>query len=138
MLDSRDQADRFHELTPAIALRRQHLLPRGGETIITAATLAGLLHPATANPSPLLEAVKQGIKRSDIEAERAARTQLDQLPDVVSVAGPIFDQGRMINSALPFFSSRSRIGEAIYCDTIYSDPTTVKSELPASAQRTYL
>ena len=92
ILDSGDSTDCFHELEPPVALAGQHLFASRGEAIITPPPLSGLFHPAAANPSPFFEPVEQGIKRSDIKPERAARAQLDQLTNVVAVPRPILDQ----------------------------------------------
>src|SRR5262249_19316467 len=94
MLNPGDQVDRFDELTPPGALLRQDVFARGRQTIVTAAALPRLFDPAAANPVPFLESIEQRIKRSDVESNRAARPQLDQLANLVSVAGTIFQQGQ--------------------------------------------
>ena len=79
------------ELPPAVALRGENLLPGWREPVVAAATLPRLLHPSATNPAALLQSIKQRIKRSDVEAKRAAGTHLDQLPDVIAVTRTVFD-----------------------------------------------
>jgi len=92
ILDSGDPADGLNEIAPAITLRGENFFPRRRKPVITASALPRFLDPPAPNPTAFLESIKQGIKRGDIEAERAARSQLDQLADVVPVARSIFDQ----------------------------------------------
>src|SRR5262245_2639165 len=92
MLNPGDQIDGFDELTPPGPLLRQHVFARGCQAIVAPPALACLFNPAATNPIPFLKPVKQRIKRSDVESNRATRTQLDQLANLVSVAGTIFQQ----------------------------------------------
>src|SRR2546423_8967005 len=85
MVDPGDAADRFHELAPAFALRRQDLFARGSEPVITAPALSGLLDPAPADPTAFFQPVKQRIKRCHIEPQCPARTHLDELSDVIAM-----------------------------------------------------
>src|SRR5215470_8559614 len=94
MLDPRDQVDGFDKLTPASALLRQDVFASRGETIVSAPALAGLFNPAAPNPIPFLKSIKQWIKRGDVESNRATRTQLDQLANLVSMPSTIFQQGQ--------------------------------------------
>src|ERR1043166_6141876 len=82
MLKSRDQIDGFDELAPSLPLRLENLSARAREPIVTAAPLTGLFHPAAADPSAFFEAIKQRIKRSHVETQRAARTHFDELPEL--------------------------------------------------------
>src|SRR6478672_672013 len=109
ILDSSDSTDCFHELEPPVALAGEHLFASRGEAIITSPALPRLFHPAAANPSPFFEPVEQGIKRSDIKPERAARAQLDQLTNVVAVPRPILDQRKneQFSAALLQFTIQS-------------------------------
>ena len=86
--------DRFHELAPAFPLRFQNFFAGRGETIIPPATLSRFLNPAAANPATFFQAIKKGIEGGDVKAETAARAQLDELPDVIAMAGPLFHQGK--------------------------------------------
>src|SRR5262245_41243905 len=103
MLDSGDQVDRFNELTPPGALLRKHIFARRRQAIVAAPTLTRLFNPAATNPIPFLKSIKQRIKGSDVEPDRAARTQLDQLSNLVSVSGTIFQQGQNHQFGTAFF-----------------------------------
>src|SRR5258707_7936458 len=103
MLNPRDQVDSFHELTPAGALLRQHVFARGCQPIVAAPALTRLFNPASTDPIPFLKSIKQRIKGSDIESNGAARTQLDQLANLVSVSGTIFQQGQNHQFGAAFF-----------------------------------
>src|SRR5215475_8013294 len=103
MLNPGDQVDGFDELTPACALLRQHVLANGSQTIVAAPTLARLFNPAAPNPVPFLKSIEQRIKRSDVESNRTARTQLDQLANLVSVPGTIFEQRQDHQFGAAFF-----------------------------------
>src|SRR5262249_21279936 len=92
MLNPGDQIDGFDKLAPAGALLRQHVFAGGRQTIIAAPALPWLFDPAATDPVPSLEAIKQWVKGSDVESNRAARTQLDHLSNLVSVPGTIFEQ----------------------------------------------
>src|SRR5512132_3594459 len=94
MLNPGDQVDSFHELTPAGALLRQHVFARCRQAIVAAPALTRLFNPAATDPVPFLKSIKQRIKGSDVESNRATRTQLDQLANLVSVSGTIFQQGQ--------------------------------------------
>src|SRR5437868_10301562 len=91
ILDPGDPADSFDEFAPAITLRGENFFAGRCESIITAAALSLVLHPAAATPTTFLKSIQAWIKRGDIEAKRAACTQLAQLADVVTVTRPIFD-----------------------------------------------
>src|SRR5918996_495197 len=94
MLNSGDQIDRFHELPPAGALLRQHVLAGSCQAIVAAPALTRLFNPAATNPIAFLQSIKQRIEGSDVESNRAARTQVDQLANLVSVPGTIFQQSQ--------------------------------------------
>src|SRR5205823_2819549 len=79
ILDSGNAVDRGDELAPRPALRLEDGAARGRQTVVPAAALPRLLHPAPLNPSTLFEPVQQRIERGDPELEDAARTKLDQL-----------------------------------------------------------
>src|SRR6476646_6674289 len=94
MLNPGDQVDGFDKLTPAGALFRKHVFARGCQAIVATPALPRLFNPAATNPVPFLQSIKQRIKGSDVESNRAARTQLDQLANLVSMSGTIFEQGQ--------------------------------------------
>src|SRR6266550_6434719 len=102
MLNPGDQVDSFHELTPAGALLRKHVFARGRQAIVAAPALTRLFNPAATDPVPFLKSIKQRIKGGDVESNRAARTQLDQLANLVSVSGTIFQQGQNHQFGAPF------------------------------------
>src|SRR5262245_42603042 len=91
MVDPRQQAHRLYERLPVIALPGEHAPAFGGEAVEAAAPLAGLLGPPALQPAALLEPVEQGIERRDVELEAAAGALLDQLADLVAVAGARLD-----------------------------------------------
>src|SRR5262249_28390275 len=103
MLNPGDQVDGFDELTPAGALLRQHVFARGRQAIVATAPLTWLFDPTAPNPVPFLKSIKQRIKRSDVESNRSARAQLNQLADLVSVSGTIFQQGQNHQFGAAFF-----------------------------------
>jgi hypothetical protein len=93
MLNSSDEADGFDELAPAFPLRLKNLFAGRSEPIIATPALSGFLDPASTNPAAFLEAIEEGIKGSDVEAQGTARTELDELADIVAMAGPVFHEG---------------------------------------------
>src|ERR1051325_6610731 len=86
-------SDRLDEGPPAPPLCGERLPALRGEPVVAAAALAGLLHPAAGDHAALLEAVEQRVERGDVEAEDAAGAGLDQLPQLVAVAGLVLQQG---------------------------------------------
>src|SRR6476619_518269 len=103
MLNPSDEVDRLDAITPASALLRKHVFARGRQAIVATPALPRLFNPAATNPVPFFKSIKQRIKRSDVESNRAARTQLDQLANLVSVSGPIFQQGQNHQFGAAFF-----------------------------------
>src|SRR5688572_11578893 len=87
MVDSGDEAHRVHERLPGMALPRQHTAALGGEAVEAPPPLAGLLDPLPLQPAPLLEAIQERIERRDVELQMTARPGLDELADLVAVAG---------------------------------------------------
>src|SRR6266850_5469625 len=92
MLGPRDPVHRLDERRPGALLPAEHLPPRGRQLVVAAAALRRLLDPATLDEPPRLEAIEKGIERGDVEAERAARPRLDELADLVAVAGALLDE----------------------------------------------
>src|SRR5262245_53426170 len=88
MFGSGDSTDRGHEGLPCATLRLQHFLPFGRQLVIAPPPLPGLLHPLPLDPAALLQPVEQRIERGDVETQRALRTGLDQLGNLVAVPGP--------------------------------------------------
>src|SRR5215470_5161474 len=81
------------ELRPRATLLFQHRLSIGRQFVITAPALSRLLDPLTSDPSALLQSVQERIEGCDVELQRAVRALLDELADLVSVAGTGFEQG---------------------------------------------
>src|ERR1043165_8092077 len=92
MFHPRDAIDRLDKPPPGGPPRRKSVLARRSQPVITPTPLACLLHPAPLNPAALLQTVQQRVERRDVEAERAARTLLDQTADVVAVPRALLDQ----------------------------------------------
>src|SRR5215208_1701735 len=69
MFGLQDAVDASHELAPGAALHVEPLLALGGDPVVAAAALAGLLDPAAEDPAALLEAVEQRVERGDLEAD---------------------------------------------------------------------
>src|SRR5690348_313716 len=77
--------DGLHELAPTVALRLQDLFAFSSKPVITASSLPRLFDPASLDPTALLKAIKQRIKRSNIEAQPATRTLFDERADVITM-----------------------------------------------------
>src|SRR6185369_12810042 len=92
MFRSRNLLNRVHEFAPVVALRSQDLPALAGQSIETAAPLARLLDPLADDPAPFLETVEERVERGDLELQPAAGPLLDQLADLVAVAGPGLDE----------------------------------------------
>src|SRR5215204_2142756 len=92
MICSRDSGDRFDELAPVIALCGQHAPAVGRDAVEAPPALARFLHPPARDPAALLEAIEQRIQGCDLEVQPAVRALVDQLADLVAVAGAGFDQ----------------------------------------------
>src|SRR5687767_14016831 len=60
--DPGNQVHRFNKVSPAVALCSQNLLAFGGQTVIAPAPLSSFLNPASLDPLPVFEAIKQGIQ----------------------------------------------------------------------------
>src|SRR6185503_20085610 len=81
---------------------REHLLAVGGDAVIAAPPLPGLLHPASLDEAALLEAIEQRIQRSDVEGEHPAGPRVDQLAQVVAVPRLMFDEREDEQFGAPF------------------------------------
>src|SRR6188768_605462 len=92
MLVSGDTADGIDEGVPGLALAGEHLAALGRHLIEAPAPFAGFLDPGALNPAALFEAIEQRIERINVEDELAARARLDQLAELVAVAGPGFEK----------------------------------------------
>src|SRR6185369_2652102 len=63
MFESADAIDGFDKLAPTVPLCFEDLPTLSGQTIVTAPSLPGLLHPTALNPTALFEPVEQRVKR---------------------------------------------------------------------------
>src|SRR5262245_39408148 len=93
MAETGDAVDGLDKGGPGLSLAFEHPDAGRGEPVKPAATLAGLLNPAPADPAPLLQPVEQGIERGHMETDHALGAGLDQLAELVAVAGLVFQQG---------------------------------------------
>src|ERR1700733_4633697 len=92
MFSSCDSIDRVDKFGPRTALLLQYCLALCGQLVISAPALAGLLHPSAGDEAAFLQAIKQRVKRGNIERERAFRALLDQLADLIAVTRAVLDQ----------------------------------------------
>ena len=76
------------------------------QAVVPAAALAGFFDPASVDPAALLQAVQQRIERCDAEFHRAGGAVLDQLADVVPVAGLVLDERKDHQLRAAFFQLR--------------------------------
>src|SRR5262245_7278425 len=94
MLGLGDAPHRFDEGRPGALLHAQRLPAGRRDPVVAAAALRGLFDPSAPDEAPRLEAIEQRIERGDVEGERAAGPRLDQLADLVAMAGPVLDEGQ--------------------------------------------
>jgi hypothetical protein len=92
MVACRNAPDGLDERGPRLSLLCEHAPAFGCDFVEAAAPLAGLLDPAALDPSTLLEAVEQRVKRIDVERQLAAGSRVDQLAQFVAVTGPRVEQ----------------------------------------------
>src|SRR5687768_5021397 len=92
MLASGDESHGLDERLPGLQLRGEHPAPLGRHGVEPAAPLARLLDPAALDPATLLEAVEQRVQRVDVERQVAAGARVDELAQLVAVAGPGVEQ----------------------------------------------
>src|SRR5215203_2422528 len=90
--DPHDVVDRVDVGLPGGALAGEDVTPLRGQPVEAAFALTGFLHPSTFDQSAVLEPEQGGVERRQGKGQASARTGLDQLPDLISVARPIFDQ----------------------------------------------
>ena len=91
MVDSRNETHRVDEDLPGVALAAKDVSAFARERVEAAPALAGLLHPPALEPAAFFESVQQRIERGDVELQPAGRARLDELADLVSVAGSGLD-----------------------------------------------
>ncbi len=88
----RDAPHGFDELSPALALGREHLPTVGGQTVVPSPALTRFLDPSSENPPAGLEPVEQRVQGGDLKAQRAVRSRLDQFPDFVAMTLAALDE----------------------------------------------
>src|SRR5512139_3944995 len=86
MFGSGDPAHGLDERLPRLHLRREHAVTVRRELVEPAPPLAGLLDPGSLDPPAFLEPIQQRIQRIDVERQQPARTEVDQLAELVTVA----------------------------------------------------
>src|SRR4030095_17039279 len=90
----RDPAHRLDERDPRALLQAKDLTALGRDLVVAPPALRGLLDPATLDQAARLQAIEERIEGRHVEAQRPARTRLDELPDLVAVAGAPLHQGQ--------------------------------------------
>src|SRR5438046_6321315 len=84
MTNARHAVQRGEERAPASTLRVEHGLPLGGNPVEAAPPRAGFLDPAALDQSAPLQPVERRVQRRDVELQRAVRSLIDQLGDLVA------------------------------------------------------
>src|SRR6185503_2043873 len=92
MADAGDPVQGGEERAPAAPLRVEHLLARGRQPVEAAPPHAGLLDPLALDEAAALEAVERRVEGRDVELQRAGRSAVDQLGDLVAMAVALFEQ----------------------------------------------
>src|SRR5512134_3032346 len=88
MVGSRgDPAYGFDECLPCLDLRFEHSVTVGRELVEPASPLAGLLDPGSLDPTSFLEPIQERIQRIDVERQEPAGADVDQLAELVAMAG---------------------------------------------------
>src|SRR5512134_833021 len=87
MFRSRDPAYGLDERLPCFDLSSEHTVTLGRNFVEAAPPLAGLLDPGSLDPATLLEPIEQRVQRIDVERQERARADVDQLAELVAVAG---------------------------------------------------
>src|SRR5688572_12471189 len=89
-----DVVDRRDVGAPVFTMLLERAPAVGSEPVEAALALAGFLDPAPLDQAAILEAQQRRIERRQGEGEAAAGTRLDQLADLVAVAGLPVQQGQ--------------------------------------------
>src|SRR6202011_3160636 len=87
MFRSRNAIDGLYEYLPTGPLRGQDLTPLRRQAVIPAAALPCFFDPPALDPAALLQSIKQRIKRRHPEAQLSIGAVLNQLANLVAVAG---------------------------------------------------
>jgi hypothetical protein len=113
---SQDLIDGTGEVQPDASLFREHGTSSSGQAVETPSAFSRLLDPAARQEALVLEANQNRIQRSDAEGKTPAGTALDELGQVVAVAGTGFQQGKdqEFGAALLQFSAEYSVHASIY------------------------
>ena len=65
--------------------------PSGGQPVVAAPTLAGLLHPPAGNEPAPFQPVEDGIERGRLKRDAAGGARGNLLPDFVPMSGLAFE-----------------------------------------------
>src|SRR5262245_33166982 len=93
MADLDDAVDGGGEALPALALLGEDAPAGGGDAVVAAPALAGLLDPPSLEPAALFQLVEERIEGGDLETDGAVGLALGHLADLVAVARPLLEQG---------------------------------------------
>src|SRR5262245_55805258 len=111
-----DARERVDELLPAGAVAGEHAPALGRDAIEPAAALAGFLDPAPDDESALLQPVEHGVERGDVELEDAVGALVDELADLVAVAGALLDEREHEELGAPLLEVRTNVSRRHICD----------------------
>src|SRR5262249_15707367 len=92
MFASRDAADGFDECGPCLPLLRENAPAVYRHLLETAAPFPGVFDPRILGPAGLLKAIEQRIEGIDVERQLAAGPRVNELAQLVAVAGPRVEQ----------------------------------------------
>src|SRR5215472_870466 len=92
MFNTRDSVNGLDKSAPATALGREDFFALRGQLVIAAAALSCFFDPAPLNPAPFFKPVKERIEGGYVEAQGSIRPRFYELPDLVAVPWPRFDQ----------------------------------------------
>jgi hypothetical protein len=119
MLDSCDTGNDGDEIPPAFLFGAEGFAAPRGEAVIAAAALLGLFDPASGDPTFGFETVEERVERGDVELESAAGAELDELGDIVAVAGLVFEKGEHEELGAAFFPIGIGRGRHIFVGPLY-------------------
>ena len=133
MLEPRHAVDERDKVLPTLLLCAQRLSPSRREAVVAASTLLSLLDPPPNNPSVRLESVEQRIERGHMKSQRAARSELNQLRNVVPVPGLILQQRENEELSAAFLPFRVGPARKAYCSVPYIEPHNIRRSADATS-----